>query len=701
MKQLKILFIFFILFMFLIGCSKESKKDIVFTIDNQEVTIGIGETYIPNLTIENIENYELEYKYYSDSITIEDGVIYTKSSDYCEIIISIKNHPEVNPITLYLDIVEIEPTKIITEEEATIIINDSYQLNVSFEPSNSTKLVTYSVNNKNIASVDENGLIKGISEGETYVLVTSQINKSIRSRVKINVIKPPVDKIETISSLSLTYNETYQINYKVLPQEANQEVIFESLDPSIASVDDKGVITAFKYGTTTINIIPSLEKDKYVSIEVKVDGEKATDLIIEEENINLQLGEEYLLKYSIIPNNAYQGFDITISDNDGIEFNDNKILAKKKGTYTIELKTIDGSNISKTIIINVIGEESIVFKTNNIFEKQSLLSWNETFNPLDNIRAFSNIDGEITNQIQVKGTVDNKRYGEYILEYSVSDSKNNTKTLTRIINVIWGYDVTVIGHAGSYYGVPNSEEAILYAAEVLKYPAIEIDLKQTKDGVFVLSHDPVWGNVELEKTNYEDLKNVEYTVTKSEGIPGKGLSVKERTYTSKICTFERYLEICKEYNIIAIIELKTSSGISNWTESNAPDKSRMPAVMELIKKHEMLDRVVFLTSQELCLNWVKTHGYDYIPCQYLTLSSCENENTYNIVKKYKLDISFNVRDGIKISDTWLNKYRQLGCKLAVFTFEEYASYEEIQLWIDRGVDYVTTDWHELDKLKLS
>ena len=90
--------------MFLIGCSKEPKKDIVFTIDNQEVTIGVGETYIPNLTIENIEDYELEYQYYSDSITIEEGVIYTKSSDYCEIIISIKNHPEVNPITLYLDI---------------------------------------------------------------------------------------------------------------------------------------------------------------------------------------------------------------------------------------------------------------------------------------------------------------------------------------------------------------------------------------------------------------------------------------------------------------------------------------------------------------------------------------------------------------------------------------------------------------------
>ena len=65
-----------------------------------------------------------------------------------------------------------------------------------------------------------------------------------------------------------------------------------------------------------------------------------------------------------------------------------------------------------------------------------------------------------------------------------------------------------------------------------------------------------------------------------------------------------------------------------------------------------------------------------------------------------MDISFNVRDGIKISDEWLNKYRELGCKLAVFTFEEYASYSDIQSWINRGVDYVTTDWHVLDELEL-
>ena len=140
-----------------------------------------------------------------------------------------------------------------------------------------------------------------------------------------------------------------------------------------------------------------------------------------------------------------------------------------------------------------------------------------------------NKDGEITNNIILKGEVDSRSYGEYILEYTVRDSEGNTQTLLRTVKVVWDFSVTVIGHAGSYYGVPNSEEAILYAAETLKYPAIEIDLKQTKDGVFVLSHDPTWGSATLEQTNYSDLKEIEYTVTKTQGIVGAGLSDAQRT----------------------------------------------------------------------------------------------------------------------------------------------------------------------------
>lgn len=674
-------------------------KDIIFKIDNQEINLNVGDTYTLEFTIENLENYELAYTYNNTIIKIENNIITALSAGKCEVMASIKNQPNIEPIKLNVKVDIVKPEKIICETEVKIYINETYKLNIELLPLNADTTLQFISYDKNVAVCDENGVITGISEGEVEILVKSKVAQNIKISIHVVVELPPVEKIEAVEEIELTYDQTHKLEWQIYPLTANQEVSIESSNPEIADVTDKGLITAYKYGTATIIIksvkYPNISKE----IKIIVDGDKTTDVITPKDKITVQLGQTSAIEYTILPATAYQKLDIETENEEDIEINENNITVKKVGTFVITLKTVDNTNISKEIIIEVIGAENPIFITNDLFDKNSTISIYEKFDPLQYINAYDDKDGDITKEIIVTGEVDNENYGEYFLKYTIMDTDGHITTLDRKVIVTWDYSVTVIGHAGSYYGVPNSEEAILYAATVLKYPAIEIDLKQTKDGIFVLSHDPEWGGVSLEQTNYDDLKKVQYKVVKSAGLVNSGLTEEQRTYTATICTFERYLEICKQYNIIAVIELKTSTGISNWTEANAPHQSRMAKIMELIEKYDMLHQVVFLSGQELCLNWVKTR-YEYIPCQYLSLKSCENETTYNIVKKYNLDISFNVRDGITISDEWLEKYRQLGCKLAVFTFEEYASYNDIQTWINRGVDFVTTDWHELDKLEL-
>lgn len=691
MKKYILIFISILFLTSLISCGKEK----VFELETSVVTLHLNETYTPSLIIQNIKKNKIEYHYNSDIIEIIDGVIHTKAYGTCEVIISIEDK-KVEDVILTVNIVEKIPEKIICEEELIIYLNEPYLINVEIQPLDASQEVKFVSLNEGIAKVDEEGKITGIKAGQTHIIIYSSVNKSVRVQIPVYVKTPEIEKIDSIEKILLDYNQQFLLTWLIFPNDASKEVKLESLDPSIASINQDGLIIAHKYGTTYVKIISLENENIFSTIEVVVSGDKTTDLILEQEEIELKVGEEFNLNYTILPSTAYQGCDIIISDETGIEYENNIILAKKVGEYEIEFKTIDDTNITKKVTIKVTGNNNIISKTSENFNN-TILNYNETFDPLDGIRFFDDEDGELTS-INITGEVLTYKYGEYKLLYSVQDNDGNIITLERTVQVKWDHNVTVIGHAGSFYGVPNSEEAILYAVKELHYPAIEIDLKQTKDGVFVLSHDPTWGNVEIEKTNYEDLKKVTHTVTKSKGVIENETLEDTVTYSSTICTLERFLEICKEYHVIAVIELKTSTGISNWTELNAPSTSRMPALMEEIKKCDMLDQVVFLSSQEQCLNWVKTNGYEYIPCQYLTLSSCENEKTYEIVKKYNLDISFNVRDGIKISDEWLKKYRDLGCKLAVFTFEQYATYQDVQKWIDRGVDYITTDWHVLEEL---
>ncbi|WP_275400326.1 immunoglobulin-like domain-containing protein, partial [Enterococcus faecium] len=58
------------------------------------------------------------------------------------------------------------------------------------------------------------------------------------------------------------------------------------------------------------------------------------------------------------------------------------------------------------------------------------------FNPLDGVKATDKEDGDLTSKIQIDGTIDNEKSGEYTLIYSVEDSKNNKTTANRVIKVV-------------------------------------------------------------------------------------------------------------------------------------------------------------------------------------------------------------------------------------------------------------------------
>ena len=328
---------------------------------------------------------------------------------------------------------------------------------------------------------------------------------------------------------------------------------------------------------------------------------------------------------------------------------------------------------------------------------ETKLNWGKEFNPLKGVTANDNVDGDVTNKIVVEGEVNNKKYGTYKLTYTVSDEAGNTRTIERVVEVIWDYEVMFIGHQGSYYGVPNTEEAFLYAAEVLQYQALETDVKQTKDGVFVCCHDDTFGGYTIANTNWADLKDVVVNSSRTAGYPSQyGEMPGTGKYSSKICTLERYLEICKEYGIYAVVELKGSPGISN------SDQSRMPQLMALIEQEGMLNQTIFLASAYNCLIWVKQNGYEYIPCQYL-VDSFASETVFNRCVTYGLDVSGCVTYGNGQTENtaeWVAKYQDAGIKVSTYTFTQYSDYKDVQKWINIGVDFVTVDWHTMSKLNL-
>lgn len=698
MKRYIVLFFIIIL---LVSTSCKKKNSPTFNNDSIDVVINAGEEYLIEPITNNIDNpqFDIEIQSLSDK-SYEDIVSYdnfkVKGLSEGKVKVSVKLDG-FEPWIITISVLSVELREIkLDYTELSLALGEKINVQYHLVPDIKADL-NFTSSSKNIAVISETGEITAVNPGTCNITIRSKDNFDLFARFKLIVYIPDVTEITTPNeTINLGFDESYQLNWQVLPIKSNQDVRLSSSNENVVTVDDNGILRSHFRGEATIKVESISNPNIFKEVKVVVDGPIATSLSLSSESLNLEIGKKVEFSYEILPANAYQHLEISYEGNDAFELLDGYIIAYKSGNYSIKFKTIDGSEFEKTLALNVKKEDNPVFRVHDNYHDEETINWNYDFDPLYGVYAYDSEDGNITNNIKVSGQFDSKTLGTYSLTYTVKDKDGHSISMNRIINVKWLYHTMVIGHAGSYYGVMNSEEAILVGARDMHYPAIEIDVKQTKDGVFVLSHDPDFGGYQLEEHDYEFFKNIEVTVTRNKGLVP--LNESERTYTAKLCTLERYLEICKQYNIIGVIELKTSNGISNWTEQNNPSGSRMQALMDVVDSVGMSHNIIFLSSQYECLNWTRKNGYEYIPCQYL-VNDLSNMDYYNICRKYNLDISTNVRDGIKISDGWLNIYKNAGIKISTYTFEEYASYEDVQTWIDRGVDFVTCDWHDMTKLK--
>jgi len=469
--------------------------------------------------------------------------------------------------------------------------------------------------------------------------------------------------------------------FEYVLQEGNENIQLQS-----------NVITGIKAGTAVVTITLKDHVDvEPLTLNVTVKNIVPTAINGTEE-INILLGETFDIEYSFEPANAIAGVKFTPLDESIVSVDENgKVTSLKAGTTTIEVTLdVEGSTLKKEISVLVRGKDLPTVTFADTYEENVTVNWGTEFKYKEGITVTDIEDGDITSELKVMKKANTKEYGTQVVEYSVTDSDGNQTTFERTVNVVWTYDVQFIGHAGSYFGLMNSEEAILYAITKLKYQLIEVDIKQTKDGVFVLSHDDAFNGVTIAAKTWDEIKNVERTGKRKAGeaaadVLGTG------EYTAKLITLERFLEICKQYNVKAVIELKYSNGITNTSQS------RMQALMDVIEKTDMLQNVVFLGSQYNCLIWTRKNGYEYIPCQYL-VNSCEKDEYLQRCITNNLDVSINI--DYSNSDAWLDKYRAAGIKISTFTFSQYVGYDRLQEWINKGVDYVTCDWQQMDKLQL-
>jgi len=117
--------------------------------------------------------------------------------------------------------------------------------------------------------------------------------------------------------------------------------------------------------------------------------------------------------------------------------------------------------------------------------------------------VLDNVDGNISDKVQISGTVDTSVLGTYVLTYIVNDSSGNTSTLTRTVNVIDAENPIIIlmGYSTEY----------VEAKTIYNEPGFTAIDKLDGD---ISSNILVTGAVD---TNIIDTYVLTYTITNSKG----------------------------------------------------------------------------------------------------------------------------------------------------------------------------------------
>lgn len=267
----------------------------------------------------------------------------------------------------------------------------------------------------------ENGIITALVEGESTIYVIND------NGVKSNeILVKSIVKIKEIAlskeNLEIDIGESETLLATISPENAtNQNLIWKSSDENIATVDENCVVTGNNVGECTVSVSSSDER-VIAECKVKINAVEINSLSLDETNVTLGVGQEYLLIGSISPSNAtYKNFTWSSSNTDILTVNNGKIKAIAEGNAVV---TITSKN-DKTASCNFTVKSSVSSGTIRYAKDGYSIRSGPSSNYSKLATTYKNEEIEI---LKVSNSWTKVRSSSGIVGYMLSEGYSSSKT---------------------------------------------------------------------------------------------------------------------------------------------------------------------------------------------------------------------------------------------------------------------------------
>lgn len=228
----------------------------------------------------NAKNKKVSWKASNKNITVnQNGKVTAKKLGTSKIKVTAKDGSKKSATVL---VVVGKKVKKITLNKTSVTLNNNrtYKLKKSISNKNAVyKAVQWKSTNTKIATVNSNGVVKGLKRGSCYVVATAKdgSKKSAKCKVTVRQLVTKLSYNKKTQKTSVDVGKTIKFNVVVSPSNANNKgLVFSTGNKKVATVNSKGIIKGLNSGKVVITAKAKDGSKKVVKVSIKVNPKPIT-----------------------------------------------------------------------------------------------------------------------------------------------------------------------------------------------------------------------------------------------------------------------------------------------------------------------------------------------------------------------------------------------------------------------------------------
>ncbi len=394
------------------------------TLDKNDVTLNKGETskLVPTVTPSDAFNKNVSFSSSDESVVTvsADGTVTAVGRGNATVTVTTED--EGRTAECSFTVKQLAEEIVFSESEYTVGVGKTVALVADVLPENTNdKTLEWESSDSAIATVTD-GTVTGIRIGEVTITATATDSGKITASVRVTVVQHAESIRLAADKDELWVGETALITALVGPDDTTDKTVtYTSSDESIATVDEKGIVTALSGGEAgtaevkvkAVSACGCAESEYTFTVKQQV-----TDITVPEETFIMKLGETYTLEPTVLPENAFdKTVSYTSSDENVITVEDGTVTATGTGTATVTLASACGRVEKQCSVKVIVLPDGIGMKSEISVEKTKTCLLEAVLSP-DNVTEseilWSSSDEEVAT-VDEKGLVTALKAGTAII----------------------------------------------------------------------------------------------------------------------------------------------------------------------------------------------------------------------------------------------------------------------------------------------